>query len=258
MAGRLRPSDQAAVQAARFNQKVVERLVNPVAQALGHSNSRNSRVVQTLCYFSLMRNSGAHNYLTYSVLIEKAARQFFNSTGGNEAAHYLPGQIRLNSAFAWTLIAHPTTSQRVECLFSDVENLPSDFNKADSAAEKQGLCESFRHISEVVLREASPRTPNHANRDLIRRLYNDVWIPQATNAFSAAAFQKGERAGIPDLVKDPHGDFVNWEEHSAAHESGFRFDEQKRILQYYMESLRTPPVDLRDEKMTPIEKEFKP
>jgi len=251
--------DRQAARAARFNQLQITRFVNPVTQALGHSNSRNSRVVETLCYFSLMRNCGRHNFLNVPVLIEKAARQLFRSPGGSQAAHYLPGQIRINTDFAWTFISDPSTSRRLECLFAAVENLPADYNKADSAAEEKGLCEAFRHVSEVVLvRDAGRRNPNHASRELIRRVYLDIWIPHATNAFAAAAYQKDARADIPELVKDEWGNFVNFEEHCAAHGEGFHFDEQKRILERYMESLRTAPPDLRDDKMTAIEKDFKP
>ena len=251
--------DRQAARAARFNQLQVTRFVNPVMQALGHSHSRNSRVVQTLCYFSLMRNSGRHNFLNVPVLIEKAARQLFRSPDGNQAAHYLPGQIRIRKDFAWTFISDPATSRRLECLFADVENLPADYNKADSAAEGKGLTEAFRHVSEVVLvRDSGPKNPNHASRELIRRVYQDIWIPHATNAFSAAAYQKDERADIPELVKDEWGNFVNFEEHSAAHSEGFHLDEQRRILERYMETLRTPPADLRDDKMTAMETDFKP
>lgn len=248
--------DRQAAKAARFNQLVVQRFVNPVAQAVGHSHSRNSRVVQTLCYFSLMRNTGQHSFLHYAIAIEKAARQLFHSHGGNEAAHFLPGQIRIKDEFAWRFISDPATSRRLECLFGDVENLPADFNKADSAAEEKGLCEAFRHVSEVVLRDASQRTPNHANRDLVRRMYTDIWIPKATDAFSAASLQKETRAGNLEPVFDEQRNIINLDEISAA--DTFSFDEQKRILRRYMESMHTTPVDLRDDKMTAIEKEFKP
>lgn len=250
------PSREAA-QAARFNQKVVVRFVNPVQQALGHSKSRNSRVVQTLEYFSLMRNNCAHNFLLSSVEIQKAARQLFKSNEGYQAAHYLPGQIRFENEFPWAFLTHRPTAVRLECLFADVENLPADFNKADSAAEDKGLREAFRHAAETVIRETGPKKPNVASRDLIRRVYDEIWVPQARIAFAEAAMQKELRADIPDLIYDEYRNIVNLEERQAAMEN-FNFDEQKRILQHYSESMRDSPPDLRDDKMAAIEREFKP
>jgi hypothetical protein len=153
------PSREAAA-AARFNQQTVIRSVNHIQQALGHSNSRNSRVVQALTYFSLMRNSPQHNFLSSGVAIEKAARQLFRSHDGHQAAHYLPGQIWIDLRYPWSFINHRPTGLRLECLFADVEDLPADFNKADSAAEDKGLCDAFRAASEVILHHLvhEPRT----------------------------------------------------------------------------------------------------
>ena len=102
-----------------------------------------------------------------------------------------------------------------------------------------------------------PKTSNNANRDLVRRVYTDIWIPQATNAFSAAALQKHTRADIPALVKDEQGN-INLEERAEALATGGNFENQERILRRYMESLHTVPVDLRDDRIVAIEKEFKP
>jgi hypothetical protein len=249
--------DRAAAAAARFNQQIVTRFENPINKALGHGNTRNSLVVQTLSYFSLMRNTGSHS-LTHSVVaIEKAVRRLLTSHDGNQAAHYLPGQIHINGTLPWGLIGDRPTGLRLECLFAAEEDLPPDFNKADSAAEKTGLCEAFRVASLGVLHDPGPRTPHHASRNLIRRIYDDIWIPQSLNAFSVASAQKEARGGIPEPQYDEYRNIINIEEISAAGE-GWRFDEQHRILERYSEAMRTPPPDLGDEKIGQIEREFLP
>ncbi len=247
--------DREAAKAARFNQITVERFVNPMVQALGHSQSRNSRVVQTLCYFSLMRNSGTHTFLNSLVEIEKAARQLFKSPGGNQAAHFLPGQIRIETQFPWHFISDRNTGTRLECLFADVENLPADFNKADSAAEDKGLREAFRTASEVILRDAGPKKPSQVNRNLLMRVYDEIWVPRATSSFFAASTQKEERAAIPQLEYDEQGNITNLEERG---EADWSFDTQRGILQHYLDSMRDAPTDLRDDKISAIEREFKP
>src|SRR5438132_8548339 len=140
------PDRQVAAE-RRFNQQTVIRSISSVKQALGHSNSRNSRVVSTLCYFSLM-SSAQPNLVNQPVSIQAAIRQLFRSHDGNQAAHYLPGQIIINTQFPWHLISDRPTGLRLECLFADVENLPPNFNKTDSSAEQKGLLETFRKASE--------------------------------------------------------------------------------------------------------------
>ncbi len=249
---RATPKSPELVAERRFNQLQVERFVSAPAQALGHSNSRNGRVVQALSYFSLIRSSGHHTF--GSVAIEKAMRQFFSSESGNQAAHFLPGQIKIDTHLPWSYICDANTGQRLEGLFADVENLPADFNKADSAAEQKGLREAFRMVSEVVLKQAGPQSRNRLNRELIRRVYDDVWVPRATKAFFDAKAQK-ELLATPALEYDSEGNISNLDERSDTR--AFHKEEQTRILRYYEESMRTAPADLGDAKMTVLEQEFR-
>jgi hypothetical protein len=241
---------------ARFNQLEVQRSVSSVQQALGHSNSRNNRVVDTLCHFSLMA-SAQRQLVSSPVSVEKAARQLFRSTDGYQAAHYLPGQIKIANEFPWRLISDRPTSVRLECLFGEVENLPANFNKADSAAEQKGLLETFREASQTVLHDVMPKGAVRINRDLVRRVYEDVWVKGANNAFFAALAQKEMKPGIPDLEKDEEGNITNLAERSGSG-SQWNYEDQKDILNRYIETMRTAPDELRDGKMAAIEQAFKP
>ena len=201
------PSADAA-RDARFNQLIVQRTISNVNHALGHSTSRNNRVVDALCYFSLM-SSSRRDLVRLQVCVEAAARQLFRSTQGNQAAHYLPGQIRITTKFPWQYISDKPTSTRLECLFGEVENLPANFNKADSAAEQKGLLETFRVVSEAVLHDPAPKGAMRINRQLVRNAYNDTWVKGASKAFLTALMQKGAMPGVPKLEYDAEGNIAN-------------------------------------------------
>jgi hypothetical protein len=67
-----------------------------------------------------------------------------------QAAHLLPGQIKIDGAFPWLFLSGPA-ARRLESLFGHVEPLRADFNKADSAAEANGLTEAFANACRQVL-----------------------------------------------------------------------------------------------------------
>jgi hypothetical protein len=237
---------------ARFNQLQVERLTSDVARALGHSRSRNSRVVQAAAYFSLIR-SVAPNLAVAQVMIEAAKRQMFSSTDTFQAAHYLPGQLRIDDEFPWIHVPGPTARLRLEYLFADVEHLPASFNKADSAAEGKGLCEAFRQVGEIVLHDPQKPQQGKVNRSLVRRIYDEVWVPGAIQAFGNAVVQKESVNEVPDLEYDEQGNITNLEERCAADWSRHS---EVAILQRYAETMRSPPPDLRDDKLLEIERVF--
>jgi hypothetical protein len=92
-----------------------------------------------------------------TVTCTKAIRQHFTSSRaeGKQAAHYLPGQLRINSRCPWEFIVDWRTAQELEGYFGDVEDLPADFNKADSAAEAyrtvEGLKKSFARSCTIAV-----------------------------------------------------------------------------------------------------------
>jgi hypothetical protein len=242
------PGDQPAL--ARFNQVTVERFTNDIAKAIGHSNSRNYRVVQVASFFSLIRNS-APNLASAAVMIEKAHTQMFRSPDGYQAAHYLPGQLRIQSELPWLLLPTTAAREQLQYLFADVEHLPAAFNKADSAAEAKGLCETFRAVGETILRDPIPPRKGTINRSLVRRIYDDIWVPGATKSYSDAFAQKSMVSEVPALQSDEYGNLLNIDERSTADWSR---EEESQILLRYREALRTPPPSLTDGKMVEIER----
>jgi len=173
----------------------------------------------------------------------------FSSTGGYQAAHYLPGQIEINNDFPWRFLPNPNARQRLESLFAGVEHLPPAFNKADSAAEDKGLRETFGAASEAIL--VYPSTGKGLiNRSLVRRIYDDLWVPGASKAYGKAISQKSLVSEVPPLEHDSDGNITNSTERSTA---DWDRQDELEILGRYAEALRSTPPDLKDEKMTEIE-----
>jgi hypothetical protein len=239
---------------ARFNQLAVVRYTNDIAKAIGHSNSRNDRVVQAACFFSLIR-SATPNLGAARVLIEAAQRRMFSSREGYQAAHYLPCQLTIqaggaSSRLPWDYVPNPSARQRLEYLFADVEHLPAAFNKADSAAETNGLRETFRLLGENVLGNPAAPAKGTANKPLIRRLYDEIWVPGAAKSYSAASAQKMLVSDVPPIQFDQEGNIENLTERSTADWSR---ENELAILERYREALRTPPAALSDGNIAKIE-----
>jgi hypothetical protein len=181
----------------------------------------------------------------------------FKSNNGYQAAHYLPGQIKLSNRLPWMFLNDRGTRERLECLFADVEHLPSSYNKADSAAEEKGLREAFRTMTEEIMRHGLLSRKSGLQRDLVRRLYAEVWVPRAITAFSDAISQKILVNPVPKLEIDEYGniDPKNLQERG---EADWSRDDEIAILTRYREAMRDTPHDLSDPKMTAIEREFRP
>jgi hypothetical protein len=243
---------------ARFNQLKVVRYTPDVGKAIGHSASRNERVVQAACFFSLIRST-TPNLGAARVLVEAAQRRLFSSREGYEAAHYLPCQLTIQASagakaeLPWNYVPNPNARQRLEYLFADVEHLPAAFNKADSAAEAKGLRETFRLLGENILGDPMAPTKGVANKTLIRRLYDEIWAPGALESYNAAIAQKTLVCDVPPIEYDEEGNIKNLTERGTADWSR---DDEVAILQRYSEALRTPPSELSDGKITKIESLF--
>jgi len=237
---------------ARFNQLQVQRFTNDISKAIGHSNARNSRIVQAACFFSLIRST-APNWAAMRVSVEAAQRKMFSSPGGYQAAHYLPGQLKISDQLPWSLLSSVSARQRLESLFADVEHLPAAFNKADSAAEDKGLRETFRSLGQAMLHDPLPGRTGLINRGLIRRVYDELWLPGATKSYSDAIAQKNLVNEVPALERDEEGNLLNLVERSAADWSR---EQEIDILQRYREALRTPPPSLQEGKILEIERTF--
>jgi hypothetical protein len=188
----------------RFTELEVQRSLSDVTLAQTHAVGRNRRVGAVLCYLSLMKSRD---------LVPKGAKarvvgakvQDFKSADGYEAAHYLPGQLKISipgkgDIEPWNLVKNVATASEIASLFSAVQNLPSNFNKADSYLEmhaKPSLKLVLAEVSGVILRE--PSLPaGKTNVDSVRGAYKQ-WIHQSMLSYRAAINRKIDIAELDEL-----------------------------------------------------------
>jgi hypothetical protein len=255
------PEARSILAGIRFNQQSVERFRTDVALAIGHSKSRNIHVAQAACYFSLM-GAAKKELKDAAVAIHGAAAKAFTSPTGFQAAHYLPGQVMIQNKagsldLPWNFIVDLSTRTRLECLFADEEELPTIYNRADSAAEQKGLRETFRRISQEAICQAAGSSSGGGTRELVRRLYNDIWIPEADKAYSDAISQKLTVSEVPPLETDELGNIMNLKEREIADWSR---KNEADILVRYREALRPDPEGERYvmSRIAEIESTFRP
>ncbi len=255
MSNRKPTSDPTVTRDARFNQLQVERFRSDPRMALEHSNSRNARVAEFGCILSLLRSTGKCTGAAL-VQLDTTILQNFSSGDGYQAAHFLPGQIQIDHRHPWTLIDDRATRVNIERLFADVEHLPPNFNKADSAAENNGLKESFRSFCEQVIRDPQPMNNATINRAWVKYVYQKSWCSSAGRAFELAIEQKEQKPLRPLLQRDGHGNLLNLDELTGTADM-WNTEEQVRILRRYIESLHTWPVSLEEYRMKDLESSFR-
>nr|WP_156134875.1 hypothetical protein [Methylobacterium sp. ZNC0032] len=244
--GRRTVPDRAEAKHERFRHKTVQRLSSDQKRALNHGLARNGRVAETLCFMALIRDPARRKRPILpvpNVSCTAAVRQFFRADDGEQAAHLLPGQISIDGAFPWLFLAGPAARQ-LENLFAYVEPLRADYNKADSAAEANGLTDAFADACRRVL-----TTRGEAVADIVAA-YEQVWLPGALAAFAAAEAQKRSKPTPPPIergVGPEYGMILNFEERMAAFEddSIWATYEQLSILGYYKVAMEDLPRQLQ-------------
>ena len=139
--------------------------------AWGHAMWRNNLVAKVFCYLSILRAKG---------LISEHARvevspgslpvpQDFQATKGNQAAHYLPGFVAIEDAakalrYMWDFVTDKGTRDEIANLFRSTQDLPGNYNFADSVAEGRarrgptGLKKIFEQCCQTMVRLPPPRS----------------------------------------------------------------------------------------------------
>lgn len=244
--GRRTVPDRAEAKSERFRHKIVQRLSSDQKRALNHGLARNGRVAEALCFMALIRDPVRRKRPMLpvpNVSCTAAVRQFFRADDGEQAAHLLPGQISIDGVFPWLFLSGPAARQ-LENLFGYVEPLRADYNKADSAAEANGLTDAFAGACRGVL-----TGKGEAAADIVAA-YDQVWLPGALAAFAAAEAQKRSKPTAPPLVRGvgmEYGMLLNLEERMAAFEddSIWATHEQLSILGYYKVAMDDAPRQLQ-------------
>jgi hypothetical protein len=205
MDGRQQFSEQTA-QEGTFSEGI-EGFRSERELARDHVIGRNRRVAELLCYLSLLRGHlpalGAAQ-----VRCEAARYQDFKASDGNEAAHYLPGQIVLalpgqTGHDPAHFVKDARTKEAIGALFSRVQDLPVAFNKADSYVEQYtqpGLKELLARACRKVL--AAPSQPGGKVAPVVSEAYGD-WVRASLQAYSTAINRKTDIAGLNENPLPP-------------------------------------------------------
>ncbi len=107
--------------------------------------------------------------------------------GGEQAAHYLPRQLMVNSDSIQDVAVKYSTalSNHIKALFARTERLPANYNRADSKAEMQGLDEAFRQACRFVVNSSKPfSTQSHAGEAVENA---PTFIKSAVNIYQLTA-----------------------------------------------------------------------
>jgi hypothetical protein len=251
MADRKPVSDPKFAAAGAFRGQI-ERNANFRQQASNHNLGRNVRVMQLFGYMALMRQGGVA--LAGNVQCVAASLQDFQSrqsmtqmglpTGPMQAAHFMPGRIRVGDRDIWQW-AGPITRPHIESLFSEVEHLPLPFNQADTEAEAKGapggLCFALVQGCTALLRHkaASPARGGKISMEMVRVAF-EAWHTSAIAALVGAHTSKSAKPGLPPLVGNP---FEGYDPDLIAARSDpkaseWNRDEAVRILELYLEDQR--------------------
>jgi hypothetical protein len=165
--------------------------------------------------------------------------------GPMQAAHFLPGQLRIGGKEVWLFAKNRGTAAQVEFLFAEVEHLPTPFNQADTAAEAKGrsggLCAALVHACTSLIQHKTTKRPAAGKVSL--ELLQTGWIAWQRDALVAlrnASASKELRPGIPPLVGDPFEGYTleSISARSTAAKSQWNRDDVLRILEYYFEDQR--------------------
>lgn len=183
-------------------------------QATSHVAGRNSRVIDVLCCLSMMASasksgagSGRLAGIARAVLTcEGAVLQDFKATEPDEAAHFLPGQVRVNGLCPWDYLSRGQSRIFLMKRFAAVEIRDEYFNAADSAAERgpDGLKEVFAEACRTVIQDPAPGPGGTINRELVARIFDRLWVPRAAGAIAVACEQTLEDLTDETLLCAPH------------------------------------------------------
>lgn len=286
MPPRERFSDEVARE-GHFSEVIVERFRSEKDLAQDHVVGRNRRVGQLLCCLSLMRG---HSLIPANVRVSCEAAKFqdYESADGHEAAHYLPGQVLIS----WPgqkendpshYVNNQNTKNLIGALFSRVQDLPANFNKADSYVEKYakpGLKAILAAVCQGLARNQSQATSGKIS-PLVYEAYSN-WITQSLAVYRYGINRKVDIADLnenpvppptaPGRVEEgklfePHlfqpASVAAWERAVRKNKSGevtatvWDYSRQIRILGYYVEFTERDSATLGPRLVADVEQSFK-
>jgi hypothetical protein len=175
--------------------------------AWGHAMWRNNLVAKVFCYLSVMRAAGLIPAKSKALISPSSLHvpQDFQSTGNNQAAHYLPGFVAIEAPNSkpcglWELVSDDKARRHLEDMFRATQDLNVSYNQADSAAEAKrssgppGLKQLFRECCQFVIDQRPPSRRSGdvlivVDRPMVNRVFRR-WAEGSIEAYKYAAGRK--------------------------------------------------------------------
>ena len=144
------------------------------ALAKAHMARRNAHMLELFLSLSALTsrartaNSGGRlrNIPTATPSCTAAILQRHSYPEPDQAAHFVPGRLRLNGLPVWEYLTSSVGRLYVMDMFADVERLHANFNRADSEAENVpfGLKALATRCAIDIIRDSAAATRASANR----------------------------------------------------------------------------------------------
>lgn len=154
--------------------------------AMTHEVERQRTITQVLLEIYMMTNFGMLKK-TDVISVKGAEVQDERASGGDQAAHYLPRQLTVNTDSLQNVAVRYSTalSDHIKALFARTEHLPANYNRADSKAETQGMDDAFRHACQLVVESSAFLIGNQDPNDVVKNA--PTFIKSAINVYQSRA-----------------------------------------------------------------------
>ena len=154
--------------------------------AATHEVERQRTITQILLEIYMMTKFGMIDK-DDKIYVKGAEVQDERATGGDQAAHYVPRQLTVNtiSLQAVALKYSTALSSHIAALFARTEHLPANYNRADSKAETNGMDEAFRYACQLVVASSPYLIAGQDAGDVVK--HAPTFIKSAINGYQEKA-----------------------------------------------------------------------
>ncbi len=154
--------------------------------ATTHEIERQRTITQILLEIYMMTGFGMLDK-DDKISVKGAEVQDERASGGDQAAHYLPRQLIVNTVSLQDVAVKYSTelSNHIKALFARTEHLPANYNRADSKAETNGMDDAFRHACQLVIASSPFLIAGQDANDVVKNA--PTFIKSAVNVYQDRA-----------------------------------------------------------------------
>lgn len=219
--------------------KEPEDLIPALDLVIAHARERNIRVVNALCFVSLLQSIGRIN--PQSMVATDSSNQLHFAAETSQPVAYLPCDILIDSQRLLEVPIHPFAKAQLGHVFTDTGPMPAAFWSDNEALARVAIAELADALGLATKHVLGCYTASRCiSRTGVRTAYNNLWAPRARRSF-----QNQVLTSMVSLL-------------SQAHDSETRSLEQacQTLLTERSSLLDRPPAELTDHYMERIEQGF--